>query len=82
MPQKLYVTYKALLSGLLQKKFAYLWPHGVRRGGVDLLAGQPCGNVLEQQPVHVQTGRVAVVKKEALGTVWALRTIFGFNISQ
>lgn len=43
MAQKLYLAYKVLLSGLLQTKFANLWPHGVRRGGVDSLPVSPVG---------------------------------------
>lgn len=82
MPQKLFVTYKVLLSGLLQKKFADLWPHGVRRGGVDSLSGQRSGNVPENRPAHFQMGRVTLMKKDALGTGWALRTIFSYTINQ
>lgn len=45
------------------------------------LPGPTCGNVLEKQPVHSQIGR-ELVKEDARGTGWALRTIFSFNISQ
>lgn len=42
----------------------------------------PGGMSWKNQPIHFQTGTVELVKKDAPGIGWALRTIFGFNIRQ
>lgn len=48
MPHKLHIVYKALQLGFSQKKFASLWPHGTRQGGVVSSPIQPNGNILEK----------------------------------